>query len=217
VGFPSGLLGRQRAVRAYCDALRRLPAPATPPGRDAIGPTPTRRVPNPAQSYGLTTMLPCLMEHPSQHIDGVRIAGGWPNTINAFLGLAARDREVSPWPSKSFVRQRYPNSDGDENGPVGGMLGGRVCDHRLFAPRATPPSGPRSRTRLWRESNQSLSHSEFLPGKRLPRAETGAAFSSTPADCARQGPRYPASAAAKPRKVKDYSDGRTKAALRGTA
>jgi hypothetical protein len=35
------------------------------------------------------------------------------------------------------------------------------------------------------------------------------------ADSGRQRPRYPASPAAKPRKVKDYSDGHTKAALRG--
>jgi hypothetical protein len=37
------------------------------------------------------------------------------------------------------------------------------------------------------------------------------------ADSGRQRPRYPASPAAKPRKVKDYSDGARKADLRGTA
>jgi hypothetical protein len=46
-------------------------------------------------------------------------------------------------------------------------------------------------------------HREFLPGKRLPRPETGAAFSATLADSGRH---CPASPAAKPRKVKDYSD-----------
>jgi hypothetical protein len=59
-------------------------------------------------------------------------------------------------------------------------------------------------------------HREFLPGKRLPRPETGAAFSATLAVCARQRQRCSASAAAKPRKVKDFSDSRTKAALCGT-
>jgi hypothetical protein len=44
-----------------------------------------------------------------------------------------------------------------------------------------------------------------LPGKRLPGAETGAVFLATPADSGRQRPRYPASPAAKPREVKDYS------------
>src|SRR6516165_711893 len=72
------------------------------------------------------------------------------------------------------------------------------------------PSLGESRTNL-------CQHWELLPGKGLPRPETGTAFSATPADCARQRPRCPASAAAKPRKVKDYSDSRTKAALRGTA
>src|SRR5262249_23904023 len=57
----------------------------------------------------------------------------------------------------------------------------------------------------------------ILPGKGSARSETGAAFSATSADCARQRPRYPASPAAKPRKVKDCSDGTRNAALRGTA
>jgi hypothetical protein len=68
------------------------------------------------------------------------------------------------------------------------------------------------------ESRTSLcQHREFLPGKRLLRPETGEAFSATSADSGRQRPRCPASAAAKPRNVKDYSDGRRKTALRGTA
>jgi hypothetical protein len=56
------------------------------------------------------------------------------------------------------------------------------------------------------------------PGKSLVRPETGAAFSAAPADCRRQRPRYFAFPAAKPRKVKDYSDGARKrncAGLRG--
>jgi hypothetical protein len=55
------------------------------------------------------------------------------------------------------------------------------------------------------------------PGKGLPRPETGPAFLATMAHSARQRPRCPASAAAKPRKVKDYSDGARKEKLRRTA
>jgi hypothetical protein len=46
------------------------------------------------------------------------------------------------------------------------------------------------------------------PGKSLARPETGVAFLATRADSWRQRPRYPASPAGKPRKVKDYSDRR---------
>jgi hypothetical protein len=44
------------------------------------------------------------------------------------------------------------------------------------------------------------------PGKDLAKPETGTAFLAAPVDSGRQRPRYPASPAAKPRKVKDYSD-----------
>jgi hypothetical protein len=57
----------------------------------------------------------------------------------------------------------------------------------------------------------------FALGTQAALAETGAEFSATPADCARQRPRYPISPAAKPRKVKDYSDRAEKPELRGTA
>jgi hypothetical protein len=55
------------------------------------------------------------------------------------------------------------------------------------------------------------------PGKSLVRPETGATFSSAPADSRRQRPCYPACPGAKPRKVKDYSGGARKAELRRTA
>jgi hypothetical protein len=55
------------------------------------------------------------------------------------------------------------------------------------------------------------------PGKSSARPETGAAFLASPADSGRQRPRYPASPAAKPRNVKDYSDGAGKPELRRTA
>src|SRR5262249_31093248 len=55
------------------------------------------------------------------------------------------------------------------------------------------------------------------PGKGLARPETGAAFLATPADSRRQRPRYPASPAPKPRKVKVNSDRTGKHELRGTA
>jgi hypothetical protein len=55
------------------------------------------------------------------------------------------------------------------------------------------------------------------PGKGLARPETGAAFLATLADSGRQRPRDPGSPAAKPRKVKDYSDGARKPQLRRTA
>jgi hypothetical protein len=77
-------------------------------------------------------------------------------------------------------------------------------------------SGPACWVSLHRESNQSL-HREFLPGKRLPREETGAAFLATPTVSRLQRPCCPAFAAAKPRKVKDFSDSARKPELRGTA
>jgi hypothetical protein len=55
------------------------------------------------------------------------------------------------------------------------------------------------------------------PGKSLARPETGRTFLATLADSGGQRPRYPASPAAKPRKVKDYSDGARKPGLRRTA
>jgi hypothetical protein len=55
------------------------------------------------------------------------------------------------------------------------------------------------------------------PGKGSARPETRAAFLPTLADSERQRPHYPASPAAKPRKVKDYSDGTGKSELRRTA
>jgi hypothetical protein len=55
------------------------------------------------------------------------------------------------------------------------------------------------------------------PGKSLTKPETGAAFLATPADSGRQRPRSPASPAAKPRKVKGYSERARKPELRGTA
>jgi hypothetical protein len=55
------------------------------------------------------------------------------------------------------------------------------------------------------------------PGKSLVRPETGAAFSAAPADSWQQRPCYPASPAAKPRKVKDYSGRARKPDLRRTA
>jgi hypothetical protein len=55
------------------------------------------------------------------------------------------------------------------------------------------------------------------PGNGLARPETGAALLARSADSARQRPHYPASPAAKPRKVKGYSDGAGKPQLRGTA
>jgi alpha-ketoglutarate-dependent taurine dioxygenase len=61
-----------------------------------------------------------------------------------------------------------------------------------------------------------VEHREFLLGKRLPRAETGRRFLATPADSGRQRPRYPASPAAKPREVKDYSHTARKPVLRRT-
>jgi hypothetical protein len=45
----------------------------------------------------------------------------------------------------------------------------------------------------------------------------GRHFLATPVDSGRQRPRYPASPAAKPRNVKDYSDGARKPHSRGTA
>ena|SRR6267378_1816710 len=36
---------------------------------------------------------------------------------------------VQDW---SSTRQRRPIADGDESGPIVGMLGGRVCDHRFL-------------------------------------------------------------------------------------
>jgi hypothetical protein len=56
---------------------------------------------------------------------------------------------------------------------------------------------------------------EFLPGKRLPRPETGRAFLQTLADFGRQRPRYSGSLAAKPRKAKGYSIHARKPELRG--
>jgi hypothetical protein len=55
------------------------------------------------------------------------------------------------------------------------------------------------------------------PGKSFARPETAAALLATPADFGRQRPRYPGSPAAKPRKVKDYSDRGGKPFLRATA
>jgi hypothetical protein len=52
------------------------------------------------------------------------------------------------------------------------------------------------------------------PGKSLARPETGAPILATTADFGRQRPRSPASPPAKPRKVKDYSDGARKPKLR---
>jgi hypothetical protein len=57
----------------------------------------------------------------------------------------------------------------------------------------------------------------ILPGKSLARPELGAAFLATPAVSGRQRGRSPASAPAKPRKVKDYSDSARKPELRRTA
>jgi hypothetical protein len=56
----------------------------------------------------------------------------------------------------------------------------------------------------------------IAPGKTLARPETRAAFLATPADSGRQRPRSP-SPAAKPRKVKGYSERARKPELRGTA
>jgi hypothetical protein len=68
------------------------------------------------------------------------------------------------------------------------------------------------------ESRTSLfPRREFLPGKSLARAETVRAILATLADSGRQRPRYPAPLAAKPRKVKDYSDRAGKPELRRTA
>jgi hypothetical protein len=66
------------------------------------------------------------------------------------------------------------------------------------------------RTGLW-------SRAGIPPGKSLARPETGAAFLAAPVDSGRQRPRHPASPAAKPRKVKGYSDGARKAELRRSA
>jgi hypothetical protein len=55
------------------------------------------------------------------------------------------------------------------------------------------------------------------PGKDLAKPETGTAFLAAPVDSGRQRPRYPASPAAKPRKVKDYSDGARKPEMCRTA
>jgi hypothetical protein len=52
------------------------------------------------------------------------------------------------------------------------------------------------------------------PGKGFARPETGAAFLATLADSWRRRPRLLACLAAKPRKVKDYSDGALAVALR---
>jgi hypothetical protein len=72
-----------------------------------------------------------------------------------------------------------------------------------------PP--PRSiRTRL-------CSQAGIPSGKGLARPETGRAFLATRADSGRQRPRYSASLAAKPRKVKRYSDGARKPESRRTA
>jgi hypothetical protein len=61
------------------------------------------------------------------------------------------------------------------------------------------------------------SRAGIAPGNGLQRPETGVAFLATPADSGRQRPRYPASPAAKPRKVKDYSGRARKPELRRTA
>jgi hypothetical protein len=58
---------------------------------------------------------------------------------------------------------------------------------------------------------------EIPPGKGLARPETGRAFLARQADSGRQRPGHPASPAAKPRKVKDYSDCARKPELRRTA
>jgi hypothetical protein len=57
------------------------------------------------------------------------------------------------------------------------------------------------------------SPARIAPGKSLARPETGVAFLATLADSRRQRPHCPGSPAAKPRKVKDYSDGARKPEL----
>jgi hypothetical protein len=57
----------------------------------------------------------------------------------------------------------------------------------------------------------------ILPGKGSVRPETGAAFLASLADSGRQRPGYPASPAAKPRRVKDFSAGARKPELRRSA
>jgi hypothetical protein len=129
------------------------------------------------------------------------------------------------------IHQTLGRRDGDLEGSVEAtsrpLSAGALCQMKttIYQPHIASRI-PKSRTRcrvarlkpVPGESRTSLcQHREFLSGKRLPRPETGAAFSATPADCARQRPRFPASAAAKLRKDKDYSESRTKAALCRTA
>jgi hypothetical protein len=65
----------------------------------------------------------------------------------------------------------------------------------------------RTRTSLCRHSNQSLSATGNSAGKKFGEAtETGRAFLATLPVSGRQRPRYLASPAAKPPKVKDYPD-----------
>jgi hypothetical protein len=89
---------------------------------------------------------------------------------------------------------------------------------------ATPPSlrsSPPLQARLEPVSADIriglCSRAGMSPGKSLARPETRAAFWATPADSRRQRPRGSASPAAKPRKVKDYSQRPRKPELRRTA
>jgi hypothetical protein len=85
------------------------------------------------------------------------------------------------------------------------------CEARSKVPRhlGLKPVSADIRTRL-------CSQAGIPPGKSLARPETGRAFLATPADSGGQRPHRPASPAAKPRKVKDYSDGAMKPELRRT-
>jgi hypothetical protein len=110
---------------------------------------------------------------------------------------------------------QFPRPEGDapdrQQTQIGKKPVKRPAPARTMAEEMTGRD-ERSRTRLWRESNQSLSARGIPAGKTVAEGrDWGGIFVDT-ANCARQRPRYRASAAAKPRKVKDYSDGRKKAA-----
>jgi hypothetical protein len=81
---------------------------------------------------------------------------------------------------------------------------------------ATKKPDPRSNKETDKESKKDPLDSKD-PIQGLARPETGAAFLPTLADSGRQRPRHSASPAAKPRKVKDYSDGAWKPEWRRTA
>jgi hypothetical protein len=75
----------------------------------------------------------------------------------------------------------------------------------------------RTRTGLCRHRTGLCPGPGSPPGKSLARPETGAPILAKTADFGRQRPRSPASPPAKPRKVKDYSDGARKPKLRRSA